>query len=49
MGLIGSGQAPTRGDVSRALHGVRCLDELPECRRHVPEVLHQLPENSLTE
>jgi magnesium chelatase family protein len=29
------------GDVSRAHHGVRFLDELPECRRHVLEVLRQ--------
>jgi magnesium chelatase family protein len=29
------------GDVSRAHHGVRCLEALPEFRRHVPEALRQ--------
>jgi hypothetical protein len=27
------------GEVSRTHHGMRCLEELPECRRHVLEVL----------
>jgi predicted ATPase with chaperone activity len=27
------------GDVSRAHHGMRLLDELPECRRYALEVL----------
>ena len=40
VGLIGGGQVPTPGDVSLAHHGVRCLDELPECR-HVLEALCQ--------
>ena len=39
--LISGGQVPTPGDVSRAHHGVRCLGELPEFRRHVLEVLRQ--------
>jgi predicted ATPase with chaperone activity len=32
------------GDVSLAHRGVRLLDELPACRRHIPEVLRQLRE-----
>ena len=35
VGLIGGGQ------VSLAHHGVLFLDELPECRHHVLEVLRQ--------
>ena len=29
------------GEVSLAHNGVRCLDECPECHRHVLEVLWQ--------
>ncbi len=48
VGLIGGGPVPLPGEGSLAHHGVRCLDELPECRRHVLEVLRQpLEEGSL--
>jgi hypothetical protein len=39
--LIGGGQVPTPGEVSRAHHGVLLLDERPAFRRHVREVLRQ--------
>ncbi|HSF30601.1 MAG TPA: ATP-binding protein [Candidatus Tectomicrobia bacterium] len=39
--LIGGGQVPLPGDVSRAHHGGLLLDELRACRRHVLEVLRQ--------
>jgi hypothetical protein len=48
VGRIGGGQIPMPGEGSRAHHGVRFLDELPKCRRHVLAVLRQLLENSLT-
>ena len=38
---IGGGPMPRPGGVSRAHDGPRCLDERPECRRHVLEVLRQ--------
>jgi magnesium chelatase family protein len=41
VGGIGGGQVPLPGDVSRAHHGMLCLDERPEFRRHVMEVLRQ--------
>ena len=41
VGLIGGGQLPAPGKLSRAHQGVLFLDELPECRRHVLEVLRQ--------
>jgi magnesium chelatase family protein len=39
---------PLPGDVSRAHDGMRFLDELPEFRRHVLEVMCQPLEESLT-
>jgi magnesium chelatase family protein len=47
VGLIGGGQVSLPGEVSRVHRGVIFLDELPEFRRHVLEVLRQPLEESL--
>jgi Magnesium chelatase, subunit ChlI len=46
-GLISGGRVPMPGEAARVHHGVRLLGALPECRRHVLEVLRQALEESV--
>jgi magnesium chelatase family protein len=47
VGVIGGGHLPRPGEVSRAHHGVLCLDARPACRRHGLAGLRQPFEESV--
>jgi magnesium chelatase subunit ChlI-like protein len=49
VGVIGGGQVPLPGEVSLAPHGMLCLEELPEFRRHGLEVFCQPREEGVRE
>jgi magnesium chelatase family protein len=47
LGLIGGGQVPQPGDMSRVHHGILLLDARPKSRRPILEVLRQPLENGI--